>query len=197
MKQSLLRKVCGLLLLLLAVGIPAGVITAMGSRQEEALAGSVDLRTREGQELILYNAKGESLGELRGDSQGLCTTGDLPQGEYYVAWSGGMVYFSLGEEGLQDYGGRAEAEGAYCLRLQQPCQGSVRLRAQARGQWYTYELSSGDKRYKQELTCTVGESLSCVFSHIPLGKYRVEENGRLLCTVEVTEEKPLVSLELP
>ncbi len=197
MKQSVLRKACGILLLLLAIGIPAGVISAMGKGETQALCGSVELLTAAGRELFLYDQKGACISKLRGDAQGLCHTGELAQGEYYVAWTGGMAYFSLGEQGVTEWGGKAEVEAPYRLLLLQPDQGSVRIGTVARGRWYTYELSAGDSCYRQELNCETGERIGCLFSAIPLGTYELRENGRLLCTVELTAEKPCVSLELP
>lgn len=196
MKQAMLRKLSGGLLLLLAVGITAGALTAIGAGKEEEQKVSVSLSVGQGRELALYDVRGRYMARLRGNEEGLCHTGLLPVGDYYLAWEGGMGFFRTDAQGLADFGGAVEgAEGV--LTLTGEARGSVSVRTRARGTWYSYALRSGEGEYRQELDCQEGEDLVCLFSDLPLGKYSLEENGRALCTIELREENAHVIVELP
>lgn len=197
MKQSLIRKLCAGLLLLLAVGILAGVITTIGRNRDSKGRRDIVVRVERGQELLLYDGSGCCIAKLRGNEEGSCHTGALEYGKYYVAWEGGMGYFTVEQQGLGQIGGKVEETESGVLCISAHAVGSVHISTVAKGNWYTYVLSSPDTVMEQELSCREGEYIACRFSDLPLGKYRLEENGRLLCTVELTGEKPHVCMELP
>ena len=197
MKQSVLRMLCAVLLLLLAVGIMAGAIAAIAGRQEVQSFSSVGFRLEQGQDLRIYNREGKCITHLRADRQGFCTSGMLEEGEYYAACHKGMVYFRIDAHGLAQVGGAAQEREEGILSFATADRGSVHIETEAKGQWYTYELfSQGDSR-QQVLRCEEGQMIRCSFEDLPLGTYSLEENGRFLCTVELTEESPHATVNLP
>ncbi|MBQ2445747.1 MAG: hypothetical protein II272_04830 [Oscillospiraceae bacterium] len=197
MKQSVIRMLCAVLLLLLGVGILAGAIAAVTGQKEKQRAYKVDFSLRPGEELRLYDEKGSCIAQMWADSQGLCTSGLLETGDYYGACTAGMVYFRIEDEGLTQVGGAATRKEEGVLSFRRVEKGSLTVETVARGQWYTYELFSSLDSRQRVLRCREGEQLRCSFEDLPLGIYRLEENGRFLCTVELTEEEAHRTLHLP
>ena len=61
-----------------------------------------------------------------------------------------------------------------------------------------YTLTDGTQTFRQTVRCgSKGEALESVFSAIPCGVYRLEENGVFCCTVTVTDDDPELSVALP
>ncbi len=198
MKQMHVRILCGFLLLIMAMGIMAGVILAMP--EEEALFAwsRITFQTGGKQVLSLYDGEGQLLRMMQTDGEGRCMTELLEEGSYYGVCRDGLVRFDLTAQGIQGVEGTAEVTEDFCLSFC-PSQhsGEVRITGKARQEWYEYELRSATYSCKKILRCTEGDPILCTIQNIPYGDYTLLENGRTLCRVEVTEEEPLVELSLP
>lgn len=198
MKRSYIRVLCGILLLGIAMGIMAGVILAMPEEEDLSLWAKVTFQTGGSQELCLFNREGELLKCLHTKETGECTTELLEEGEYYGVCRDGLVRFELTEQGLQNVHGSAHVTDKFSLSFfQAKRSGEIMIIGEARQEWYEYELQSGPYSCKKVIRCTPGESMICEIKNLPYGDYTLLENGRRLCRVELTEEKPYVELSLP
>ena len=198
MKPTAIRALCAVLLMLIAMGILAGVILATPEREELSAWTKVTFQTGGRGELYLYNVEGELLKTLVADGEGSCTTDLMEEGSYYGVCSRGLVEFALTEQGILEAKGAALAVDRYTLSFshtQQP--GQLRILGHARQEWYIYELYSPAYSTREVLHCTVGKEILCTISDIPYGEYTLSENGRILCSVEISAEEPAVEVSLP
>ena len=196
MKQSVIRMLSAALLRVLAVGIMAG---AIGAVSEDAVQAWSRVRFQTGgqQKLRLYNAQGVLVETMTTDAQGHCTTELLEQGCYYVVCEDGLAEFSLDARGISEVKGAAEEGEKGILFAPAVGKGSVTIQRRALAESYEYELYSQAYSKSRSLYCAAGEQVSTMFEGLPYGLYTLKENGRALCRVELTEEKPEAVLCLP
>lgn len=198
MKTTFIRGLCGFLILMMAIGIMAGVIFAMSNDDEIATWTKVSFYTTAGKELCLYNAEGDLIDCLQTDHRGACTTSMLEEGKYYGVCRDGLVEFELTSLGLENVRGpvRETADFAISFVVQQPL-GKVRIHGKAKQEWYEYELQASGYSCKKVLRCTEGERINYTMENIPYGNYTLLENGRILCHLTLSAEEPLIDLSLP
>ncbi len=197
MKGPTLRTLCAILLLMIAMGIMAGVILAMP--EEEITAWTkISFQTRGKQTLSLYDSTGTLIEALETDKEGLCSTDLLEEGHYYGVCRDGLVEFSLTAAGIEEATGGAVATDKHSLTFSASGQkGELRIYGQARQEWYKYELRSLTYSCNRVLRCKPGEDIQCIIENLPCGEYILLENDRTLCRVEITEENPVVEVSLP
>lgn len=198
MKESVLRIICAVLLLFIGMGILAGVILAMPEKENVTAWTKITFQTRGEQTLTLYNQDGVLVDTIKTGKDGKCTTDLLEEGVYYGVCKEGLVSFSLNAYGIEQATGAAritEKNGLTFSSDSQP--GEVRIYGSARMAVCTYELVSAEYRCSRTLHCREGKTIECIFDSLPNGDYTLTENGRTLCRVEITEEKPVVEISLP
>ena len=203
MKDSARRICCAFLLLGLALAMSVGVIGAMASGEEESYVWvRLLLHTDpEVDELRLFSSDGLPMQTLQVQN-GATLTQLLPPGEYYAVTERGCTEFSLDETAaVQILGGCGRSDGEQLLLTAEPM-GTVRVDRQftaaLAGTWAEYTLTGGTQTLRRTVRCgSEGAALECVFSAVPCGVYRLEENGVFCCSVTVTEEDPKLSVALP
>lgn len=198
MKPTVIRALCAVLLMLIAMGILAGVILATPEKEELSAWTKVTFQIGGRGELCLYNEEGTLLKTLITDGVGTCTTDLMEEGIYFGVCDRGVVEFALTAEGVREAKGAALAVDRYTLSFSHTQQsGQLRIIGHARQEWYTYELYSPTYSTREVIHCTVGKEIFCTLSDIPYGEYTLSENGRILCSVEITAEEPTVEVSLP
>ena len=203
MKDSARRICCAFLLLGLALAMSVGVIGAMASGEEAAYVWvRLLLHTDpEVDELRLFSSDGLPMQTLQVQN-GVALTQLLPPGEYYAVTERGCTEFSLDEAAAAHIlGGCGRSDGEQ-LFLTAEAMGTVRVERQVTAAladtWAEYTLTDGAKTLRRTVRCgSKGEALECVFSAVPCGVYRLEENGVFCCTVTVTDDDPELSVALP
>ena len=203
MKDSARRICCAFLLLGLALAMSVGVIGAMASGEEESYVWvRLLLHTDpEVDELRLFSSDGLPMQTLQVQN-GAALTQLLPPGEYYAVTERGCTEFSLDEAAaVQILGGCGRSDGEQ-LFLTAESMGTVRVERQVTAAladtWAEYTLTDGAQTLRRTVRCgSEGSALECVFSAVPCGVYRLEENGVFCCSVTVTEEDPKLSVALP
>ena len=203
MKDSARRICCAFLLLGLALAMSVGVIGAMASGEEESYVWvRLLLHTDpEVDELRLFSSDGLPMQTLQVQN-GATLTQLLPPGEYYAVTERGCTEFSLDETAaVQILGGCGRSDGEQ-LFLTAESMGTVRVERQVTAAladtWAEYTLTDGAQTLRRTVRCgSEGAALECVFSAVPCGVYRLEENGVFCCSVTVTEEDPTLSVALP
>lgn len=203
MKDSARRICCAFLLLGLALAMSVGVIGAMASGEEESYVWvRLLLHTDpEVDELRLFSSDGLPMQTLQVQN-GATLTQLLPPGEYYAVTERGCTEFSLDETAaVQILGGCGRSDGEQLFLTAEPM-GTVRVERQVTatlaGTWAEYTLTGGAQTLRRTVRCgSEGAALECVFSAVPCGTYRLEENGVFCCSVTVTEEDPKLSVALP
>lgn len=203
MKDSARRICCAFLLLGLALAMSVGVIGAMASGEEESYVWvRLLLHTDpEVDELRLFSSDGLPMQTLQVQN-GATLTQLLPPGEYYAVTERGCTEFSLDETAaVQILGGCGRSDGEQLFLTAEPM-GTVRVDRQVTaalaGTWAEYTLTGGTQTLRRTVRCgSEGAALECVFSAVPCGVYRLEENGVFCCSVTVTEEDPKLSVALP
>ena len=203
MKDSARRICCAFLLLGLALAMSVGVIGAMASGEEESYVWvRLLLHTDpEVDELRLFSSDGLPMQTLQVQN-GATLTQLLPPGEYYAVTERGCTEFSLDETAaVQILGGCGRSDGEQLFLTAEPM-GTVRVDRQVTaalaGTWAEYALTGGTQTLRRTVRCgSEGAALECVFSAVPCGTYRLEENGVFCCSVTVTEEDPKLSVALP
>lgn len=203
MKDSARRICCAFLLLGLALAMSVGVIGAMASGEEESYVWvRLLLHTDpEVDELRLFSSDGLPMQTLQVQN-GATLTQLLPPGEYYAVTERGCTEFSLDETAaVQILGGCGRSDGEQLFLTAEPM-GTVRVDRQVTaalaGTWAEYALTGGTQTLRRTVRCgSEGAALECVFSAVPCGVYRLEENGVFCCSVTVTEEDPKLSVALP
>ncbi len=198
MKQSVIRILCAVLLLAIALGIMAGVILAVPEKEETQLWSRITFCTRGQQELRLYNDKGAYMTTITTDRDGKGVSGLLEEGSYYGACRDGLVQFRLTSQGIENIRGQATREDKWTVALAGTTEpGSLCITGQARQEWYEYEVRSESYSRRQVLRFQPGDPIRCTLEDLPYGSYTLLENGRVLCRVELTEEEPRVEVCLP
>ena len=198
MKQSVIRILCALLLLAIALGIMAGVILAVPEKEDPQLWSRITFYTRGQQELRLYDGMGTYIATIATDKDGKGTTGLLEEGNYYGACRDGLVQFDLTELGIDNIRGRATQENKWSISLYGTAEpGVLSITGQARQEWYEYEVRSDSYSRRQVLRCKPGNPIQCTLEGLPYGSYTLLENGRTLCLVELSAEEPRVEVCLP
>ncbi|MBR6826167.1 MAG: hypothetical protein IKM59_06425 [Oscillospiraceae bacterium] len=198
MKQWVIRFLCAILLLAMAIGLMVGVILAVPEEEAPRSWSKVTFITGGQQELRIYDATGGLVASLQTDTSGQCTTELLAERSYYGACENGLIQFELTSLGLGSISGGAAREDAFTLSFSGNAkQGSLTISGTARQEWYEYVLQSEDYSRREILQCVMGERLQCTMEALPYGSYTLLENGRVLCRVELTVEKPHTELALP
>lgn len=198
MKGSLLRGLCALILLLIGIGVMAGVMLAMPEEEELTAWTKISFQTRGKQILSLYDSAGTLVNALETDEEGKCSTELLEEGNYYGVCRDGLVEFSLTAYGIEEAIGGAVITDKHSLTFSACGQlGELRIYGEARQEWYRYELCSSDYSCSRVLRCKPGTSIQCTIENLPYGEYTLLENDRSLCRVEITEENPIVEVSLP
>ena len=137
MKQSVIRILCALLLLSIALGIMAGVILAVPEKEEQQLWSRITFLTRGQQELRLYDHRGTYIATVDTDQDGRGTTGLLEEGSYYGACRDGLVQFDLTTQGIENVRGQAAQEDKWSLSLTGATEpGALCITGEARQEWY-------------------------------------------------------------
>ena len=198
MKQSVIRILCAVLLLAIALGIMAGVILAVPEKDEPQLWSRINFSTRGQQELRLYDGLGTYIATVDIDKDGKGTTGLLEEGSYYGACRDGLVQFDLTAQGIVNVRGQATQGDKWSLSLTGTTEpGVLCITGEARQEWYEYELRSEAYSRRQVLRCKPGAPIRCTLENLPYGSYTLLENNRILCRVELTWEEPRVEICLP
>ncbi len=198
MKQSMIRILCAVLLLAIALGIMAGVILAVPEKTNPQLWSRITFHTRGQQELRLYDGMGTYIATIDTDKEGKGTTGLLEEGSYYGACRDGLVQFDLTAQGIENIRGRATQEDKWSISLVGTTEpGILCITGEARQEWYEYELRAEGYSRRQVLRYTPGDPIRCTLENLPYGSYTLLENNRVLCRVELTEEEPRVEVCLP
>lgn len=198
MKQSVIRILCAVLLLAIALGIMAGVILAVPEKEEPQLWSRITFYTRGQQELRLYDGMGTYVATIATDKDGKGTTGLLGEGNYYGACRDGLVQFDLTAHGVENIRGQATRGDKWSISLVGTTEpGILCIKGEARQEWYEYELRSESYSRRQVLRCKPGAPINCTLENLPYGSYTLLENSRVLCRVELTPEEPRVEVCLP
>ena len=198
MKQSMLRLLCALLVLLIGAGIMAGILMAVPTEESPSAWTRVFFQTGGRQDLWLYAGDGSLLEVLKTEEDGKCATELLEEGSYYGVCREGLVQFTLTAHGIGEVRGAAEVKEGNTLSFSASgTGGELRIYGEARQEWYEYELQSQDYSCRRVLRCAVGDAIQCTLKDLPYGTYTLLENERVLCRVELTEEEPAVEVSLP
>lgn len=204
MKPSFLRLCSAFLLLGIGLTVCVGVIAGAVNRRETAHEGTdyvwirLPLEAEALAEICLYSDDGLVADRLNADEEGHCITRLLPAGNYYAVTQEHCTAFSLSEQAEVMLSGGCGWFDGQTLHLSVEKVGSLTVTCQsAAGQWTQYTLENGDYRLSRTLRGEAGTPVSCHFSSVPYGQYRLEENGVFRCYVTLSAETPRVNLSLP
>lgn len=204
MKPSVLRICSAFLLMGIAIAVSLGMMAAAVGEveQEEQSPDYVWIRlpfiTSPGSQIRLYSSKGLPTGVLQADDKGCAVSGPLPPGSYYAVTEDCCCVFSLSETAQVVPLGPCGQFDGQALHLTGENMGSITVTAQAEGEtWLEYTLSDGSGHSYQMLRQKPAGVVSCVFSAIPYGSYRLEENGVFQCNVILSGENPNITVSLP
>jgi hypothetical protein len=171
------------LLFFVVLSVTVGALAAVP--EEPPVWTCVELQTRSSQSLCLYDERGTLLEEITMDERGMGRTGLLEEGTYFVVCKEGLVQFSLDEKGkLSLHCGLATTEGNR-LSYGERCLTTLYITGKAAGEWEEFLLIGPDYRRRQVLRCETGGALSCQFTDLMPGEYRLERNGKLVCRFPV------------
>jgi hypothetical protein len=171
------------LLFFVVLSVTVGALAAVP--EEPPVWSCVELQTRSSQSLCLYDERGTLLEEITMDERGMGRTGLLEEGTYFVVCKEGLVQFSLDEKGkLSLHCGLATTEGNR-LSYGERCLTTLYITGKAAGEWEEFLLIGPDYRRRQVLRCETGGVLSCQFTDLMPGEYRLERNGKLVCKFPV------------
>lgn len=204
MKPSVLRVCSAFLLMAIAIAVSLGMMAAAvgEEKQDEQSPDCVwihlPLRTSPGRQIRLYSSNGLPAGVLQADENGCAVTGPLPAGSYYAVTEDCCCVFSLSETAQVLPLGTCGRFDGQALHLTGENMGSITVTARAEGEdWLEYTLSDGSGHSYQMLRQRPVGVVSCVFSAVPYGSYRLEENGIFQCNVILSGENPNITVSLP
>ena len=197
MKGNIARLLCAFLLLLIGMGMMAGLILAIPAEETLTSWTKISFQTGGKQWISLYDSGGKLIDRMTTDDTGKCTTTLLEEGSYYGVCNDGLVAFRLTSRGIAESQGGAVVTDKYSLSFILSQQGRVQISGEAREEWYTYELRSPEYSCHRVLRCEPGDSIVCTIENLPYGEYALLENNRILCYVQITEKNPLVEVSLP
>ena len=204
MKPSVLRLICALLLMGIAlsfsVALVVGAVNHGGQAQEESyLWLRLPMAAENTEAIRIYSAEGEPLQSLTPDTDGNTTSRLLPAGTYYAVTDYGCTEFSLSEKGeVRVNGGCGWFDGQTLHLTRQPV-GTLHVTSPNVGAgWRDYTLTGEGGSYRKVLRAGGEESvLTCTFGSIPYGTYTLTENGIVRCRITIDAEQPNVDISLP
>lgn len=204
MKPSVLRLICALLLMGIALSLSAalvvGAVNHEGQAQEESyLWLRLPLEAENTQLIRIYSAEGEPLQSLTPDADGKTTSRLLPSGTYYALTDYGCTEFSLSSKGAVCVNGGCGWFDGQTLHLTRQQLGSLCItRQNVEAGWWDYVLVGENASYRRVLR-SEGEDtvVNCIFETVPYGTYTLEENGVVQCRITIDAQQPNVAVSLP
>ncbi|MBQ3216821.1 MAG: hypothetical protein IJB35_03285 [Oscillospiraceae bacterium] len=204
MKPSVLRLICALLLMGIAlsfsIALVVGAVNHGGQAQEESyLWLRLPLAAENTEAIHIYSAEGEPLQSLTPDADGKITGQLLPSGTYYAVTDYGCTEFSLSKKGEVCVNGGCGWFDGQTLHLTRQPVGTLSITSPNVGTgWRDYTLTGEGESYRRVLRSGGEESvLTCTFGAIPYGTYTLMENGIVQCRITIGAEQPNVAVSLP